>query len=78
VPAVLTVGIEPRFWLIHQASGLRVPGQFSQSEAEFILKTTERWDWEIRHRPRTPDCSHHLLNLLNRVCTLQLVLEVTV
>lgn len=77
VPDNLTVGEEPRFWLIHQESGLRVPGQFSQTEAEYILKTTEHWDWEIiDSRPRTPNCSYRLLCLLNRVCTPQKALEV--
>ena len=68
VPAELTVGEELRFWLIHQESGLRVPGQFSRVEAEFILKATSEWDWEIRHRPRTPCCGNRLLNLLKTVC----------
>ena len=77
VPVNVTVGVEQRFWLIHQASGLRVPGQFSQSEAEFILKTTERWDWEIEYRPRTPNCSYRLLCLVNRVCTPQKALGVS-
>lgn len=71
VPDNLTVGEEPRFWLIHQESGLRVPGQFSQTEAEYILKATAEWDWEIRHRPRTPKCSNRLLSLLKTVCTPQ-------
>lgn len=71
VPVNLTVGVEQRFWLIHQASALRLPGQFSQAETECILKTTAEWDWAIEYRPRTPNCSYHLLCLLNRICTPQ-------
>lgn len=69
VPVNLTVGIEQRFWLIHQESGLWVPGQFSRVEAEYIFKTTAEWDWEIRHRPRTPNWNKRLLSLLTTVCT---------
>ncbi len=79
VPVNVTVGVEQRFWLIHQASGLRVPGQFSQSEAEYILKaTSEGWDWEIEYRPRTPNCSRRLFCLLSTICTSEKVLEVAV
>lgn len=69
VPAHLTVGNSQRFWLIHQKSQLRVPGQFSHQETEHILKATEFWDWEIEYRPRTPNCSNRLLSLLTTVCT---------
>lgn len=70
VPVNVTVGVEQRFWLIHQNSHLRIPGQFSRAEAEHILKATEFWDWEIKYRPRTPNCNKRLLSLLTAVCTL--------
>jgi hypothetical protein len=75
VPVNVAVGIGQRFWLIHQQSGLQVPGQLSQTEAEYILKTTEHWDWGIEYRPRTPNCNKRLLSLLTAVCTPQKVLE---
>lgn len=70
VPINVTVGSSEKFCLIHQASGLRVPGQFSRAEAEHILRVTEKWDWAIDYRPRTPNCNKRLLSLLTAVCTL--------
>lgn len=69
VPVNVTVGVEQRFWLVHQPTGLRVPGQFSQAEAEYILGVTEKWNWAIEYRPRTPNCNKRLLSLLTAVCT---------
>lgn len=77
--ANVTVGNSERFCLIHQESGLRIPGQFSYYEAQEVLVVSEKWDWELLDfNPRTPRCSYRLLCLLNRVCTPQKALEVAV
>lgn len=79
VPANARVGINnsyERFWLIHQASELRIPGQFSYCEAEEILKVTHAWNWTVDPRTREPGCRYQLLNLLERICKPQKVFEV--
>ena len=76
VPTDIAVGSSEKFWLIHQASQLRVPGQFTSCEAKEILKVTVGWDWTVVLKTREPACRYQLLNLLNRVCTPQKALEV--
>ena len=76
VPIDITVGSSEKFWLIHQNSHLRVPGQFTICEAKEILKVTAGWDWTVDLKTREPACRYQLLNLLNRVCTPQKGLEV--
>ena len=76
VPSDIAVGISEKFWLIHQNSQLRVPGQFSGHEAEYILQVTSGWDWTVDLKTREPACRSQLLNLLNHVCTPQKPLEV--
>lgn len=76
IPAILTVGFEQRFWLVHQPSGLKLPGQFSYQEAEGILELTLLWDWEVDPKTRKPACHHYLLCLLKDICKPQKALEV--
>jgi len=76
VPIDLTVGVGERFWLIHQESGLRVPGQFNAAEVEHILKATEQWDWEIDLKTREPACRYRFLWLLESICKPKEVLGV--
>ena len=68
VPDHLAVGTGERFSLIHCETGLYVPGQFSQPEADFILKTTSGWDWAVDPKTRIPACNRYLLALLEEVC----------
>jgi hypothetical protein len=68
VPVNLTLGVEQRFWLVHQPTGLRVPGQFSRREAEYIFSATEKWDWEIDLKTREPACCYRFLWLLESIC----------
>ncbi len=76
VPANVTVGRGERFCLVHQVSQLQIPGQFSNCEAEQILKLTHTWDWTVNLKTRVPACRGRLLNLLEDICTLPQVLEV--
>lgn len=78
VPTDIAVGSSERFCLVHQSSQLRLPGQFTSCEAEEILEVTVEWDWEVDLRTREPACRYQLLNLLSRVCTLQLASGVAV
>jgi hypothetical protein len=78
VPSDIAVGISEKFWLIHQNSQLRVPGQFTRCEAEEILKVIVGWDWTVDLKTREPACRYQLLTLLNRVCVPQKALEVAV
>jgi hypothetical protein len=54
---------EPRYWLIHDASGLRVPGSWSLKEAEEIQERTKDWDWSVNTRDRKVACGLNLLAL---------------
>jgi hypothetical protein len=68
VPPQLSVDTAERFIVIHQESGLSIPGQFTKSEAEAILSATENWDWSLG-KDRIPVCSHYLLALLEEICS---------
>lgn len=76
IPTDATVGRGERFYLIHQLSQLQIPGQFTNYEAEEILKLTRAWDWTVDPKTRVPACHYQLLNLLEDVCRPQKVLEV--
>lgn len=68
IPIHLTVGTDERFWIIHQESGLQVPGQFSRCEAEYILAATKEWNWAVDLKTREPACRLKPLRLLERIC----------
>jgi hypothetical protein len=74
IPVNLAVGTEPVFCLVHQPTGLRVPGQFSAQEAEYILRVTEGWDWTVDLKTREPACRHRFLWLLEGICKESLVM----
>jgi hypothetical protein len=74
IPVNLAVGTEPVFCLVHQPTGLRVPGQFSAQEAECILRVTEGWDWTVNLKTREPACRHRFLWLLEGICKESLVM----
>ncbi len=76
VPVDVTVGYSEKFYLIHQESGLRVPGQFSRCEAEEILRVTAPWAWQVDLKTHEPACRHSLLCLLKDICKPQKPLEV--
>jgi len=78
VPVDVTVGYSEKFCLIHQESGLRVPGQFTSCEAKEILKMTALWDWQVDLKTREPACRHYLVSLLEGICKPPMTLEVAV
>jgi hypothetical protein len=56
-----------RFWLVHSASGLRVPGSWTVDEAELILDLSRKWDWSI-DKERRVACGLQLMALAEAVC----------
>ncbi len=60
---------ETRYWLIHKESDLRVPGSFSESEAQKIQEITKDWDWTVDTRDRKVACGLNLLTLAEIVCS---------
>jgi hypothetical protein len=63
---------EKRYWLIHEASNLRVPGSFSESEAQKIQEISKSWDWNVDTRDRKVACGLNLLALAEIVCSPQI------
>jgi hypothetical protein len=57
-----------RFWLIHSASGLQVPGTWTADEAELILDLSRNWNWSIDGDRRVA-CGLQLIALAEAVCT---------
>ena len=76
VPAELIVNSNRCFWIIHQKSELRVPGQFSRQEAEQILEETKGWNWAVDPITREPAYKWRLLSLLEHICSGKAKLEV--
>ncbi len=68
VPEALQWHPEPRYWLVHQESGLRVPGTWSLEEAQIILYLSEGWDWVVDPPSRIPACQGQILALCEAVC----------
>jgi hypothetical protein len=58
---------EPRYWLIHAASGLRVPGSWSRKEAEELQDLSKNWKWSL-DKERRVDCGLQLLALAESLC----------
>ena len=61
--------ILPEFYcrLIHQETGLRVPGQFTEEEAKLIQTVTQNWDW-LTDKNNLPACAARLLQYLEQLC----------
>ncbi len=53
--------------LIHQETGLRVPGQFTEAEAKLIQTVTQNWDWQT-DKNNLPACAARLLQYLEQLC----------
>lgn len=68
LPDTLQWWDEERYWLIHEASGLRVPGSFSIAEAQHIRAISKDWDWRVDIRDRKVACGIRLLSLAEAVC----------
>lgn len=68
LPDTLQWWDEERYWLIHEASGLRVPGSWTADEAELIQDLSKGWDWSIDGRERKVACGFQLLALAEAVC----------
>jgi|GEM_PF-5032796 len=69
LPPALQWWDEPRYWLIHEASSLRVPGSFSKSEAQKIQEVSKSWDWRVDTRDQKVACGLNLLALAEIVCS---------
>jgi hypothetical protein len=69
LPDALQWWDETRYWLIHEASSLRVPGSFSLAEAQKIQKTTQHWDWSVDTRDSKVACGLNLLALAKIICS---------
>jgi hypothetical protein len=67
LPPALQWWEEERFWLIHSASGLRVPGSWSIDEAQSILDLSRNWDWSI-DKDRRVACGLQLMTLAEAIC----------
>lgn len=59
---------EPRYWLIHEVTGLRMSGSWSISESLEIQEFSRYWDWTVDPKSRIPNCQHEILNLCVQVC----------
>ena len=61
--------ILPEFYchLVHTATGLRVPGQFTEEEAKLIQTVTQDWDWQT-DKNNLPACAARLLQDLEHLC----------
>jgi hypothetical protein len=68
LPDALQWWDEPRYWLTHKDSGLRVPGSFNEKEALYIRHFTKDWDWTVDTRDRKVACGLNLLSLAEIVC----------
>ncbi|MGH2413573.1 MAG: hypothetical protein ACRDEA_07765, partial [Microcystaceae cyanobacterium] len=53
--------------LVHQETGLQVPGQFTQAEARLIQAVTQKWDWRV-DKHNKPACAGRLLWYLEQLC----------
>jgi hypothetical protein len=67
LPPALQWWNEPRYWLIHAESGLRVPGSWSQKEAEELQDLSKNWKWSL-DKERRVDCGLQLLALAESLC----------
>jgi len=67
LPPALQWWEQPRYWVIHAASGLRVPGSWSLKEAEEIQDLSKDWRWNL-DRERRVDCGLQLMALAEVVC----------
>jgi hypothetical protein len=67
LPAALQWWDEPRYWLIHDASGLRVPGSWSLREAGELQDLSKNWNWNL-DKERRVDCGLQLMALAEAIC----------
>lgn len=68
LPDALQWWKEPRYWLIHKESKLRVPGSFTLAESQKIQEVSKDWDWSVESRDRRVACGLNLLALAEVVC----------
>ena len=69
LPDALQWWDEPRYWVVHKVSQLRVPGSFSLNEARKIQEITKNWNWSIDSRDRKVSCGLNLLALAEGICS---------
>ena len=67
IPADERILPELECHLIHQETGLRVPGQFTEAEAKLIQTVTQDWDWHT-DKNNLPACAARLLQYLEQLC----------
>jgi hypothetical protein len=58
---------EPRYWLIHEASNLRVPGSWSLKEAKELQDLSKNFNWNL-DKERRVDCGLQLIALAEAIC----------
>jgi hypothetical protein len=67
LPPALQWWKEPRYWLIHEASNLRVPGSWSLREAKELQDLSKNFNWNL-DKERRVDCGLQLMALAEVIC----------
>ncbi len=67
LPPTLQWWDAPRYWLIHDASGLRVPGTWTKAEAELMQDLSKNWNWSV-DSDRRVTCGVQLMALAEGIC----------
>ncbi len=67
IPESERISPELAYRLIHQGTGLQVPGQFTAAEVQLIEKVTQDWDWRV-DKNNSPACAARLLQFLELLC----------
>lgn len=67
IPPDVRIILELSCRLIHQESGLQLPGHFTQTEANLIQKVSQHWDWSL-DKNNKPACAARLLRYLEQLC----------
>lgn len=67
LPNALQWWDEERHWLVHDASGLQVPGSWSLAEAKLIQDLSKEWNWSVDSNRRVA-CGVQLMALAEAVC----------
>jgi hypothetical protein len=68
IPESERISPELGYRLIHQETGLQVPGPFAAAEAQLIQKVTQYWDWRVDKNNKLA-CAARLLQFLEQLCT---------
>lgn len=66
MPEPLQWWSEFRYWLIHDETGLRLPGSWTINEALHVQEVSRFWDWRVEPKSRIPRCQEKILALCER------------